>query len=143
MSDKVYNVNNIQKQLAKKKGLSQYKPKEIDYMMRSSVGDAIYGKGPENSDIEDDASSEEYEANSDSELELESDDIHTNNMAIPKSKTKTHWSDRLQCKICGKSYMRSTVSRHKKTKYHQMYEEMNNKLRNILIDQTHIKKMKK
>jgi|ERR1700761_1830550 len=49
--------------------------------------------------------------------------------------SKSHWSDRIECKLCGKIYTRSTSSRHKKTQYHRIYEEMNNKLRMILLDQ--------
>jgi hypothetical protein len=44
----------------------------------------------------------------------------------------THWSDRLKCKDCGGTYMRSCVSGHKKTKVHQAYESMNSKIRDLL-----------
>lgn len=51
-----------------------------------------------------------------------------------KPKKKAHWSDIISCKECGKQYMRSSVSAHKKTQYHKIYEHMNKKLKKLLIE---------
>lgn len=45
----------------------------------------------------------------------------------------THWSDILVCKICGRTYKRSNITNHNKTKIHQVYASMNNKLKKILL----------
>lgn len=59
--------------------------------------------------------------------------------SIYKSKKKedkkdNHWSDRIECKVCGGNYQRSNSSAHKKTKLHLAYEKMNTKLKKILIN---------
>jgi len=48
-------------------------------------------------------------------------------------KTNEKWKDRIKCEICNKTYTRSNKYRHNNTKYHKMYEEMNNKLRKLLF----------
>lgn len=48
--------------------------------------------------------------------------------------SEKHWSDMIECKDCGKKYMRSRGTQHRRTKYHQVYEKMNKKLRDLLIN---------
>jgi hypothetical protein len=50
-----------------------------------------------------------------------------------KDKDKIHWSDKLKCKICGRDYVRSNISNHKKTKYHLAYENINDKVQKFII----------
>lgn len=37
------------------------------------------------------------------------------------------------CKICGRNYHRNNVTAHRKTKVHQAYFEMNEKIRELLL----------
>ena len=41
---------------------------------------------------------------------------------------------RIKCKICGAELQRNNQSNHNKSKRHQLYAEMNNKLRKLLLD---------
>jgi hypothetical protein len=50
-----------------------------------------------------------------------------------EDKNKAKWNDKLKCKTCGKVTLRSNQSKHKKTKYHMAYENMNNKIRDLLL----------
>lgn len=50
-----------------------------------------------------------------------------------KPKKKCHWSDRIKCKICGKTYVRSACTKHKSTEYHKLYERFDEKIRNIML----------
>ncbi|HLX52499.1 MAG TPA: hypothetical protein VKR58_01065 [Aquella sp.] len=51
----------------------------------------------------------------------------------PKSIKPTHWSDRIKCEVCGDEFTRSAGTLHRKTRHHQDFEKMNNKMRKILI----------
>lgn len=51
-----------------------------------------------------------------------------------KNKNKTHWSDRIECNICGGIYTRSASTAHKKTKIHKLHCELNEKIKNILLN---------
>jgi hypothetical protein len=44
------------------------------------------------------------------------------------------FKERIICKICGKLFTRSNTSRHNRTQYHQLYLNMHNKMRKILLD---------
>jgi hypothetical protein len=48
-------------------------------------------------------------------------------------KENAKWNDKLKCKICGRITLRSNQSKHKKTKYHMAYENMNQKIRDLLL----------
>ena len=52
---------------------------------------------------------------------------------IPSNNKKAHWSDKITCNICGGKYTRSAVSSHRKTKKHQMYQNVNNKFLKLMI----------
>lgn len=43
-------------------------------------------------------------------------------------------SDRIKCDLCGKEYVRSNRSHHKKTKQHQLYDKINKKLAKLVLD---------
>jgi hypothetical protein len=43
-------------------------------------------------------------------------------------------TDRIQCDICGNIFSRCHRAAHKKTKVHQAYEQMNQKLVKLLLD---------
>lgn len=51
----------------------------------------------------------------------------------PKSENKAHWNDKIICKICGGKFTRSARTGHDKTKVHQIYAKMNDKMRKLLI----------
>lgn len=46
---------------------------------------------------------------------------------------KKHWSDRIMCDVCGVEFIRSARSKHKKTKVHQAYSNMNDKIKDLLL----------
>ena len=45
-----------------------------------------------------------------------------------------HHSDKIKCEYCGELYTRSNVTAHRKTKYHQAYVAMNDKIRKLLLN---------
>nr|AEY99263.1 zinc finger C2H2-type domain-containing protein [Moumouvirus Monve] len=51
--------------------------------------------------------------------------------------------DKLICDICGGSYTRSNVSKHKNTQKHQIFESMNDKIRMIMLKNMPVEKNKK
>ncbi len=59
-----------------------------------------------------------------------------NNKGRPKidEENKAKYYDKVICKTCGKIFIRSNRNAHKKTKYHQIYLQMNDKLSKLLID---------
>lgn len=52
----------------------------------------------------------------------------------PKSENKALSTDKLKCDICGKYFIRSGRFNHKKTAYHIAHENMNEKIRKLLIN---------
>lgn len=46
---------------------------------------------------------------------------------------KKLWSDRVKCKVCGTEYTRSSASRHNKTRHHQDFLSINEKMRDIML----------
>lgn len=60
--------------------------------------------------------------------------IYKANVGRPKKEEHVDRSDRIKCDICGKIITRSARTNHNKTKYHQMYKNVEEKLRKILID---------
>jgi hypothetical protein len=44
------------------------------------------------------------------------------------------WTDKIECDVCGKIYTRSNSGAHKKTREHKIYENMNKKLRKIMLN---------
>lgn len=51
-----------------------------------------------------------------------------------KNKQKANWNDKVKCKVCGSITLRSNQSEHKKSKKHLLYENINGKLRELLIE---------
>jgi hypothetical protein len=47
---------------------------------------------------------------------------------------KARPNDRIICNICGEIFTRNNRNRHKDTKIHKAYENMNNKLYKLLLD---------
>ncbi len=60
--------------------------------------------------------------------------IYTANVGRPHKEDHVHWSDRVKCQICGKIIIRSSRWNHNKTKYHQTYARVGEKMRKVLID---------
>lgn len=52
---------------------------------------------------------------------------------IKDEKDKCNYKDKILCDICGKEYVRSNSTNHKKTNYHKIHLELNKKLINILL----------
>jgi hypothetical protein len=52
----------------------------------------------------------------------------------PKKNIKVNPRDRIECKLCGKIYVRSSSTHHQRTQYHQAHVKINKKLRELLID---------
>jgi hypothetical protein len=59
--------------------------------------------------------------------------LYKNKVGRPVKQEKTKPSDSVICDICGGRFIRSNRFNHKKTKKHKIYEDMNIKLRNLLI----------
>ena len=51
-----------------------------------------------------------------------------------KTKQKANPKDRLACEICGGSFIRYNRIAHNRTKVHQAFHSMNEKMRKLLID---------
>lgn len=51
----------------------------------------------------------------------------------PKSENKVKPTDHIECDICGKTFIRSGRYNHNKTAYHIAHENMNDKIRTLLI----------
>ncbi len=60
--------------------------------------------------------------------------IYRANVGRPLKEDHVHWTDRVKCNICGKIFTRSARANHNKTKYHQTYACIGEKLRKILIN---------
>lgn len=56
------------------------------------------------------------------------------NLAIPKKPIESNKKGYLICQICGKEYASKNSGKHKRTKFHELHEKMNNKLRSFLIN---------
>jgi hypothetical protein len=52
----------------------------------------------------------------------------------PKADKPIHWSDRIKCLVCGKTYTRSAVVAHKITQHHQTYLKFDKKMRKIMLE---------
>src|SRR5580693_112782 len=107
---KRYELKQLQDALAEKKSILRYNKEQIKYAM-SPIGSAIY-------------------ACPDGELLEDSDIIKLKPKELKKPK---HWSDRIECKICGKTYQRSRTTLHKRTQFHRTYDDINEKLRKVLL----------
>jgi hypothetical protein len=44
-------------------------------------------------------------------------------------------NDRLLCKICNKTYTRSSITAHRRTKEHQIYQRMHDRFGNVLFNE--------
>jgi hydroxyacyl-ACP dehydratase HTD2-like protein with hotdog domain len=51
-----------------------------------------------------------------------------------KEEEEKPWKKKIECKVCGKTYSRSGSYRHKRTKYHQMYANIEEKIRKIILN---------
>lgn len=62
--------------------------------------------------------------------------IYVNKRGRPRvsDELKAKSTDRITCKDCGKQYIRSNATNHKKTTYHIIHEKMNEKLKKIMLD---------
>src|ERR1700677_1702569 len=47
---------------------------------------------------------------------------------------KCHWSDKVKCDTCGKTFMRSARTAHNNTNFHKIHIKMNDKLKKLLIE---------
>jgi hypothetical protein len=56
------------------------------------------------------------------------------NNKTKKDKIYAKPTDRITCKYCGRTYIRSGKFNHDKTLIHKAYVDMNNKLRQLLIE---------
>jgi len=46
---------------------------------------------------------------------------------------KAKWNDKVKCDRCGKEFIRSSRTTHNKTQYHKIFDKMNNKLQDFLL----------
>jgi len=50
------------------------------------------------------------------------------------SESTGRFRERIECKVCGKMFTRSNTSRHNQTQYHQLYSNMHQKMKKILLE---------
>jgi len=60
--------------------------------------------------------------------------IYRANVGRPRKEEHAQSTDRIKCNICGKIFTRSARANHNKTKYHQTYASVGEKMRKVLID---------
>ena len=48
--------------------------------------------------------------------------------------TRASPHDRIICKICKKTYCRSSLTKHRQTQYHILYQDMHNRFSNVLFN---------
>lgn len=62
--------------------------------------------------------------------------IYKHSVGRPKKDAdeKTSPKDRVECDICGKTYVRSSSTNHKRTQFHQAHVKINKKLQKLLIN---------
>jgi len=53
---------------------------------------------------------------------------------VKEEKPKPRWDDKVKCKVCGSVTLRSNQSTHKKSQKHKLYEGINEKIRNVLLE---------
>lgn len=97
-------VQEIQNKIKESKNIMEYDQDTLKYIQKP-IGKALF-------------------MNSNEEDTIECD---------PVEKRKALWNDRIKCKICGNTMLRSNQSKHKTTKYHMAFENMNNKIREMLL----------
>jgi|SRR5580698_4045857 hypothetical protein len=56
-------------------------------------------------------------------------------IVLEGKKKKPHWRDRVECKICKARVRRCNLSRHRKTKFHKIYQNMQEKFRYFILDE--------
>jgi hypothetical protein len=64
--------------------------------------------------------------------EKKEDELVTPKQSRYRGATKP--TDRIKCKICGKIYSRNCKTHHDKTQHHLFYDNMNKKLRELLLN---------
>ncbi len=52
---------------------------------------------------------------------------------VKRGKGNAHHSDVLTCDLCKQTYTRSHITQHRKTKVHQAYQNINDRLKNMFI----------
>lgn len=116
------NNNNfkIQERLKLALDISQYTPEEMKYLL-SPIGKAIYEKALSEKGIE----------NNIKKTELNIDKVLTESEV---KRTKFIKNQKIKCDTCGVQFTRANRSAHVKTKVHNAYESMNNKLKKFLLD---------
>jgi hypothetical protein len=90
-------IGKIQKRLESGKNINSYNEKDIEYM-KTPIGKTIY-------------------KNAISET-INTDIQKGRKRGRKKLENPTHWSDKIICKVCDKSILRSNQSTHKKSNYH-------------------------
>jgi hypothetical protein len=95
----------MQKKFAKEKVVLGYNEEELDYLSKP-LGKATHKHNLEEKPTE--------------------RPLRKNNRKIPR------WKEKVECKICGGVYMRSSSTAHKRTKRHKLFENVNSKLLNLM-----------
>lgn len=90
---------------------TQYDDDTLRYLYKSNIAKGIY------------KSSEQL--GSESESEPKTNPNQPKKRALP--------TDRLVCKYCNKEYFRSGSTRHKRTVYHRLHENLSLRIKDILI----------
>lgn len=59
--------------------------------------------------------------------------IEDNNKKIVDNHVEKKGSDKIECKICGRTYTRYNKSKHNKTNHHKFCEKLNDKWRDSIL----------
>lgn len=99
------NIQEMKELLREGKGITTQDINALKYAIESPIGNSIYEDSLRDSDEEE--------------------------VVVPKKRAK--WNDIIECKVCGKKFTRSARTNHCKTQYHQLHENINAKLKDLLL----------
>jgi len=68
----------------------------------------------------------------DEELKYSMKPIGKAHLNVPKKPRNTKYNY-VKCEICGKEYCTKNSGKHRKTQHHQLYENLNSKLKKLLL----------
>lgn len=114
-------IKKLQNNLKKGNKVMNYDTKELDYIT-SPIGKAIYKKACEEQEEKEKKELQEIEE----EKQIKKDNRIKKKRADP--------NDKIKCELCGVEYTRCNRSRHEKTRIHKLYKDVNDKFKNLLLN---------
>jgi hypothetical protein len=105
------NINKIQNNLKEGISIEKYNDDDINYI-KNPIGKAIYKDSLEKT--------------------IKNNYGSKSNRGRKKAENPVKWSDKITCKVCGKTILRSNQTTHKKTKFHQAHVHMSEQVIKLL-----------